>query len=283
MTTTNPRMVRVPGAELCVETFGDPGDPTVLLISGGGQSLDWWDVDLCRLLTDAGRHVVRYDHRDVGRSAGSPRGEPAYTATDLTTDPLRVLDALGVGRAHVVGLSMGGGIAQSLGIHHGDRLASLTLVATSRTGDDLPGPAAAILESFASPVPEPDWSDRAQLIDYRVDIERPYVGSLGLDETRVRRLATQEVDRSDGLGAGLSNHFIAPGDDDDLRSGIPGIGVPTLVLHGTDDPVFPLPHGEALAREIRGAVLVPVPGMGHEIPPPPTWGLVLPRLVAHTG
>ena len=73
------RMVAVDGAELCVETFGDPGDPTVLLINGGGQSMDWWETDFCRLLADAGRHVVRYDHRDVGRSTGSPRGEPTYT------------------------------------------------------------------------------------------------------------------------------------------------------------------------------------------------------------
>ena len=278
------RMVAVERAELCVETFGDPGDPTVLLINGGGQSMDWWETDFCRLLADAGRHVVRYDHRDVGRSTGSPRGEPTYTGGDLTTDPLRILDALDIAGAHVAGMSMGGGIAQSLAIHHGDRLASLTLVATSRMGDDLPGPAPAVVESFVDPLPDPDWSDRAQQIDYRVAIERPYVGSLGLDEQRVRRLATEEVDRAGGLGAGLTNHFIAAQDDgdEDLRSGIPRIGVPTLVLHGTDDPMFPLPHGEALAREIPGAVLVPVPGMGHEIPPPPTWDLVVPRLVDHT-
>jgi len=278
MTTT----VKVDGAELCVETFGDPADPAVLLIGGGGQSLDWWETDFCRLLERGGRRVIRYDHRDVGRSTGSPRGEPAYTANDLTTDPLRILDALGIGRAHVVGMSMGGGIAQSIAIQHPARLASLTLVATSPLGDDLPGPAPAVVASFENPVPEPDWNDRAQQIEYRVDIERPYVGSLGFDESQVRRLATQEVDRAGGLGAGLTNHFLAEGGEEDLRSGLVGIDVPTLVLHGTDDPMFPLPHGEALASEIPDAVLVPVPGMGHEIPPPPTWDLVVPRLIDQT-
>src|SRR5262245_25706638 len=147
--------VPVPGAELCVETFGEPDRPTVLLINGGGQSLDWWDAGLCRLLADAGRHVVRYDHRDVGRSTGSPRGSPTYTSNDLCTDPARILDALGVRRAHVAGMSMGGGIAQHFAIHHPDRLASLTLVATSPGGGgDLPGPAPAILAAFESPVPE---------------------------------------------------------------------------------------------------------------------------------
>ena len=113
-----------------------------------------------------------------------------------------------------------------------------------------------IVESFVDPVPDPDWNDRAQQIDYRVDIERPYVGSLGLDESRVRRLATQEVDRAGGLGAGLTNHFIAAqGDDEDLRSGIARIGVPTLVLHGTDDPMFPLParRGAGARDPRRGA------------------------------
>ena len=151
-------------------------------------------------------------------------------------------------------------------------------------GDDLPGPAPAVVESFVDPVPDPDWSDRAQQIDYRVAIERPYVGSLGLDEQRVRRLATEEVDRGGRTGRRTHQplHRREDDDDEDLRSGIPRIGVPTLVLHGTDDPMFPLPHGEALAREIPDAVLVPVPGMGHEIPPPPTWDLVVPRLVDHT-
>ena len=277
------RMVPVTGAELCVETFGDATDPTVLLIGGGGQSMDWWEAGFCDRLAAAGRHVVRYDHRDVGRSTGSPRGAPAYTSTDLATDPLRILDAFGVERAHIVGMSMGGGIAQHLAIHHQHRMASLTLVATSPTGDDLPGPAPRIVTAFENPVPDPDWRDRAQLIAYRVEIERPYVGSIGLDEARVGRLATQEVDRAGGLGAGLTNHYLAEGDDVDLRAELHRIAVPTLVIHGADDPLFPLRHGEALALEIPDAVLLPVPGMGHEIPPPPTWDLVLPRLVEHTG
>ena len=134
-----------------------------------------------------------------------------------------------------------------------------------------------------NPVPDPDWRDRAQQIAYRVEIERPYVGSLGLDEPGYGRLATQEVDRAGGLGAGLTNHYLAEGDDEDLRVG----AAPDRRTDAGDPrrrrPDVPAPPRRDPGPEIPGAVLVPVPGMGHEIPPPPTWDLVVPRLVEHTG
>ncbi|HEV8153247.1 MAG TPA: alpha/beta fold hydrolase, partial [Solirubrobacteraceae bacterium] len=99
------------GAELCVETTGDPGAPPILLIAGASSSMDYWDEELCRRLAGRGRRVVRYDHRDTGRSTSYPAGAPGYTGADLTTDALAVLDGLGLDRAHLVGLSMGGGIA----------------------------------------------------------------------------------------------------------------------------------------------------------------------------
>lgn len=115
------RLVTVDGVELCLETFGDRTDPALLLIGGAAASMDWWDVGFCQRLADGGRFVVRYDHRDTGNSVTSPVGEPSYSSQDLATDPLRILDALGIARAHLVGLSMGGGIAQHLAARHPDR------------------------------------------------------------------------------------------------------------------------------------------------------------------
>ena len=100
------------GVELCIDEYGDSGDPTILLIAGAAASMDLWEPELCQQLADAGRHVIRYDHRDTGRSTTSPPGQPSYRSEDLFRDPVRLLDAIGQDQAHLVGLSMGGGIAQ---------------------------------------------------------------------------------------------------------------------------------------------------------------------------
>jgi pimeloyl-ACP methyl ester carboxylesterase len=131
MADTGDRMVKANGVELCVETFGDPGDPAVLLISGATGSMDWWEDEFCHRLACGERYVIRYDHRDTGRSASYPAGAPGYTGTDLVTDAVGLLDTLGVARAHLVGVSMGGGIAQQAALDHPDRVASLTLIANS--------------------------------------------------------------------------------------------------------------------------------------------------------
>jgi pimeloyl-ACP methyl ester carboxylesterase len=273
------------GVELCAETFGDPEHPALVVIAGGASSMDYWDAGLCRRLAGAGLFVVRYDHRDTGRSSASPPGSPSYTGVDLATDPLRVLDALGVTRAHLAGVSMGGGISQELAAHRPDRVLSITLIAASAAGerdDDrpLPPPSPRLAATFDDPVTDPDWSDRDAVVDHLLATGRLYAGSLGFDAARERRLARAMVDRTRDIRAATTNHWILEGESAPFR--LADIRVPTLVLHGTDDPMFPFPHGEALAAGIPGARLVPLEGMGHEHPPPPVWDTVVREVAAHT-
>lgn len=269
------------GIELAVERSGPQDAPALLLIAGGGQSMDWWTPEFCDRLGGGELQVIRYDHRDTGQSSTSAPGRPDYTGDDLAADPLRILDALGIERAHLVGMSMGGGIAQSIAVRNPERVRSLTLIETSPIGGDpgpLPSPNPAVAATWEQPAPEIDWADKSAVIDHRVDIERPFAGSLGFDDAYVRALATLEVRRSRNMESSIANHFIAePGASVDPAE----IRVPTLVLHSADDPMFPLPHGEALARMIPGARLVRLSGMGHEIPPPAVWDVVVPELRGH--
>lgn len=274
--------VDVDGASLCVDTVGDPGDPAVLLIMGAAASMDRWEEPFCERLAAAGRYVIRYDHRDTGGSTASPPGEPAYSGDDLVTDPLAILDHLGVERAHLVGLSMGGGIVQRIAIEHPERVISITLMSTSPVGaggPELPGMSDALRATFEEDRAEPDWSDREAAIEYLLEDERPYAGSRGIDEQATRALLGRVYDRSVSLPSAF-NHFML--DDGEPSPARPEeIAVPALVVHGTADPAFPLPHGEALAREIPGARLLVIDGLGHEFPTW-AWDEVLPALIAMT-
>lgn len=279
-------LVDLGDVRLCVDTYGAHDDPLVLLISGAAESMDGWDVGWCRELAAGGRRVVRYDHRDTGRSTASPPGRPTYSARELTTDVPRLLDALGADRAHLVGLSMGAGIAQDVAARHPQRVASLVLIAVSPAGkrsDDtpLPPPDARVAASFEHPLPEPDWGDRRAVVDYLVESYRPYAGSSGFDEPATRRMVERVVDRTGDIEAATKNHWLAMGDDDEFA--MSDITAHTLVVHGTDDPMFPPAHGEALAREIAGASLMMVSGMGHERPAGPARDEVTRAILRHTG
>jgi pimeloyl-ACP methyl ester carboxylesterase len=158
------RIVRANGVELCVETFGDPADPAILLIHGAGASMHGWEEAFCVRLASGPRFVIRYDHRDTGRSVSYQPGAPPYTLRDLTADAIGVLDALGLDRAHLVGRSMGGGIAMLAAREYPDRVASLALVGTSPGGPDLPPPSEEFLAYIGGS--HPDWSDRQAVIDH---------------------------------------------------------------------------------------------------------------------
>jgi pimeloyl-ACP methyl ester carboxylesterase len=273
---------RPDGTTLAVETLGRDDDPVLLLIGGAGWSRDWWDDELCDRFVAAGLWVVRYDHRDTGESTHWPPGAPGYTGADLTADALAVLDALGVRRAHLAGLSMGGGIAQSLALTVPERVASLTLIATTpvdpRVGA-LPGVTPELAALFADGVPEPDHGDPAAAVEALVEGERPFAGPDAFDEARVRAIARRVVARSRDLAASANHDTVLGGHTgpDDLRV---LAGLPTLVVHGGCDPLLPVEHGRALADAIPGARLLEIHGMGHQLPPAASWDPVVGAVAA---
>ncbi|GGJ78639.1 hypothetical protein GCM10011583_07780 [Streptomyces camponoticapitis] len=279
------RLVEANGVRLCVQTFGDPADPTVLLISGAASPMDGWDEGFCARLAAGRRHVVRYDQRDTGRSVSSPAGAPDYTFSDLTADAVGLLDTLGVDRAHVVGISMGGALAQCLAVAHPERVATLTLVSTSPAGptdSELPPPSERLRAAFADPAPEPDWSDRAAVIAYLVEGERLFTGSAPFDEEAVREVSGRIVDRTTDIEAAMKNHWALKDDENPVTVRLAELAAPTLVLHGTEDPLFPSAHARALAEGIPGARLIILDGVGHQAPPARVWDTAIPAVLRHT-
>lgn len=257
-------------AHIAAQVAGDPASPPLLLLGGATWSRDWWPHGLCTRLIDAGLRVVRYDQRDTGASTTSPPGAPDYTSGDLAADAIAVLDAIGARRALVLGLSMGGGLAQWLASHEPARVAGLVLVSTTPADGverDLPPPTSAVLATFEEPAVEPDWSDRDAVIECITEGERPYAGPERFDEAGVRRLAALTWERS-ASPASAGNHFLVAESAEGVD--LAAIRAPVLVVHGSMDPLFPLPHGQALAKELH-APLLALDGVGHQMPPADTW------------
>lgn len=258
-------MIEANGVELCTETFGHPADPPILLVMGIGASMLWWAESFCQMLAGCGRFVIRYDHRDTGRSVTYGPGRPGYTAADLVADAAGVLDAYGITAAHVVGVSAGGAFAQLLALDFADRVRSLTLISTS--------PARSVGRKLSPPTPEftrfvtateADWSDSEALIEYLVQYARVLAGTeRAFDELAARDLVRRDLQRARDCAAARNHDAIPEGEH--AQEALSSITVPTLVIHGTADPMFPPDHGQALSAEIPGARLLVLTGAGHGV------------------
>ncbi|MFB7378443.1 alpha/beta fold hydrolase [Kitasatospora purpeofusca] len=296
--------VEADGAELAAEVHGDPADPAILLIHGAGHCRLNWPDGFVRRLVEGGRCVVRYDARDAGASTTFPVGAPPYALPDLAEDAAAVIDALGLGRAHVLGMSQGAAVGQLLALGHPDRVATLTLASGTpgipgQEQPDLP-PVSDRLAAFFAQV-EQDAQDaeddqdarggkaeqdaaaaREAVVESIVEGERPFAAvSRPFDEDGVRRLAARIVDHARDLAAQSTNPYLLDAGTP-WRARLGAITAPTLVLHGEEDPLFPPEHGRALAAEIPGARFLALPGTGHEVFPEHTWDTVVPALLAHT-
>ena len=261
------RMITVRGVQLCAESFGDPGQPPVLLIMGTGASMLWWEDDFCRELAASGMFVIRYDHRDTGRSVTYEPGRPGYESGDLVEDAVGVLDAFAIRAAHLVGASAGGALAQLVALDHPDRTITLTLISTTFAvstpcGRDLPGPTREFIRFVQAA--HPDWTDNDSVVDHLVGYAEMLTGGRRqFPERAVRGLVQADVRRAHNPASAQNHDLLADAPRD--RPPLASIRVPTLVVHGAADPMFPLPHGQALADEIPGARLLVLPDSGHGV------------------
>ncbi|AZM60311.1 MULTISPECIES: alpha/beta fold hydrolase [unclassified Streptomyces] len=262
--------VNVNGITLGIESFGDEGAPLVLLV--GGTTLLSWPDALCERLAAGGRRAVRYDLRDSGESTTADPEAPAYTLRDLAADAAALADALGGGPAHLAGIGVGGMVAQVAALDHPAAFSALTLVGTRAVApgppdDDLPDHDQATMSRlFAHAMP--DWGDREAVADFAA------AGAeiLGDDPETARAVAARIWDRTPGtapavqmanqLGMVFSRLDCTPR----WRERLPGIKLPTLVVHGRHDRFFPVGNAEAIAREIPGARLLVLEDAATAIP-----------------
>ena len=247
--------------EIYFETFGDPADPTLVLVNGLGSQCINWSTEWCEQFAARGYQVVRLDNRDVGLSSKLDGVE--YSVADMADDVVAVLDAIGVERAHVMGVSLGGMIVQRLAIDHPDRVRTLTSV-MSRTGE--PGYGDSSPEALAILLGPPPAS-REEAIEQHVKGIAVF-GSKPewIDDERTRARAAAAFDRCfcpEGIGRQMGAAMSGTSRDEELRQ----LAVPTLVLHGSPDPLNDPTGGRHTAEVIPGARYHEIEGMGHDYPP----------------
>lgn len=271
------RRVSSGDVQLRTESFGDPAGTPLLLIMGASAPGCYWRDEFIDGFTRGGCFVIRYDNRDTGQSTCRDFASHPYSLDDLANDAVAVMDAWGLPSAHVAGASMGGMIVQMLMIRHRRRLRTATIIMSSPfagggTGfplgsDDVPGPDPDWMQHFMAMVMAPATTREAR-IEKRVRMYASMAGTAEpFDAARQAEIAAIEVDQANDLDAAM-NHSLAIGASipRDRRALLSQTDVPTLVIHGTRDPILPYAHGEALARTIPGAELLTLPDAGHEIP-----------------
>ena len=275
---------RANGIEIEYDTFGPIEAPAVLLIAGLGVPMIRWAPPFCEMLVARGFRVIRFDNRDVGLSthlAGAPAPVPAevmaarmrgerpdipYTLDDMAEDAVGLLDALGIEKAHIVGRSMGGMIAQLVASAHPGRTLTMTSIMSSSGNPALPQATPEAMAALRAPAPDP-FQDEEGYLTHCMRVARIFAGpGHPFDEAFQRAQALAEARRG-WDPAGVARQFAAVVAAGDRRERLKTIVAPTLVVHGDSDPLIPLPSGQDTSANISGAELLVMKGMGHEIPP----------------
>jgi len=275
--------VRANGIDIEYESFGRESDPLILLIMGFGAQLIFWPDPLCEGLAAKGFRVVRFDNRDVGKSthlAGQPAPDPRalfaevmagrrphvpYSLDDMANDAVGLMGALGDERAHIVGASMGGMIAQLVAINHPSRTKSLTSIMSTTGRRDLPSGNPETLSALFRP---PNSTSRDDLIDASILVQKALSGpGFPSSEAEMRVRAGRRTDYApfdmDGIARQSAALIVAQPRNALLKA----LRCPVLVMHGADDPVIPAAAAKDTAESIPGAELVVISGMGHDFPP----------------
>jgi len=282
------------GIQLCYETFGDPANPPMVLIMGLAAQMIIWDDEFCTQLAARGFWVVRFDNRDIGMSTRFPKARTPrlaelmlaqatrikfrvpYTLRDMAADTIGLMDALGIRSAHVVGASMGGFIAQELAILYPSRLRSMTSIMSSTGDPKLPGPTPRALAVLAKKVP----LDREGYIREYVHTWSVLAGDhFPFNAERTARQGAASYDR--GINpAGVARQMLAIIASGNRRKALRNVKVPTLVIHGTADPMVPDDGGRDTALTIPGARLLLIEGMGHSFPRE-VWPRIIDAIAKH--
>ena len=280
---TQPLVAKANGIDLAYDSFGDEADEAILLIAGLGTQMIRWTVPFCEDLASRGYRIIRFDNRDAGRSthfrhvappdfgalaAALMAGErPAvpYTLDDLAADAIGLIDSLSIDRVHVVGRSMGGMIAQIMACEYPNRVLSLTSIMSSTGNPALPQAAPDVMAMMMRPAPDPAV-DEAGFLAHRIAFAHRIAGTgQPFDEDAHRLLILEETRRAyDPAGTARQIAAIAVGGD--RRARLATMRAPTLVIHGTEDPLFPVDCGKDTAASIPGAELLLIEGMGHDLP-----------------
>ncbi|EOR21183.1 hypothetical protein A500_14353 [Clostridium sartagoforme AAU1] len=257
------KMICFNDVHICTESFGDINNPTILLIMGATASMIWWEEDFCKRLSNQGFHIIRYDNRDTGKSITYEYGHPEYNFDDLADDAIQVLDAYKVDKAHIIGMSMGGIITQIIALKHPGRILTISLIMTSNFDSSLPRKDSKVTESLGE-LKIKNWQSKDEVIEYLMKKSKVLIGTKYIfDEKRIRRLNEEEFDRASNLQSRENHGFIRGWGS--YLSRIDEINAPTLVIHGTKDPIIPYEHGVHLSGIIPNSVLVTLDGTGHEL------------------
>ena len=277
------------GLELAYGTFGRPGDRPLLLVMGLGAPMLNWHEPLCAALAARGQFVIRFDNRDCGLSTqldplGVPDfgallrqgGTPPYTLQAMADDAAGLLDALALPSAHVCGASMGAMIAQLLAYHHPQHVRSLVSMMSSTGNPALPPAKPEALAALMSKPP----TERAAHIEHGVGVMRAIGSPTHFDEVRIRKLVADSYDRG-FTPRGTTRQLAAVVADGDRSARLATLRVPTLVIHGQADPLFPIECGRDTARVIPGAELLELETLGHDLPEP-LWPRLVDAISAHT-
>ena len=272
---------KVNDIEIEYDTFGGPSSKPLLLIMGLGAQMINWDEKFCERLVERGFYVIRFDNRDVGLStkfeeAGEPdlmklfisaqsgeKIEATYTLEDMADDAIGLLDTINIDKAHICGVSMGGMIAQVIAYRHPSRVLSLTSIMSTTGNPDLPRPKPEAMQVLIKPIP----TEREAIIEDGVNRMRIIHGSgFPFDEERARKFVADSFDRSN-YRTGFARQLTAIIATGNRKTALASITVPTIVIHGGDDPLVPLEGGIDTAEAIPGAKLLVIEGMGHSLPP----------------
>ncbi|MHA2398577.1 MAG: alpha/beta fold hydrolase [Promethearchaeota archaeon] len=254
------------GIELEYETFGDSSDKALLLVNGlGSQMIDWY-LGFVLNLVGRGFYVIRFDNRDVGLSSKMEEPDRAqYSLEDMADDAVGLLDALNIAKAHICGESMGGMIVQIIALRYPTRVLSLTSIMSSTGNPNIPRGDPEVGKVLMQPAP----SDREGYVEYYVKLRRLLYGSFPYDEDKNREISGRFYDRS-FYPPGISRQSMAIMRSGNRKSHLSSIKVPTLIIHGTDDPVIPVEGGKDTHEAIPGSKLLIIEGMGHSFPQE-TW------------